>query len=160
VPDQYITVVSRKYDLSIQRRWECQRIERGKHVLVLRGEFEETVKHPHLGTIEIGTISTEYFWMDRWYSVFRFQRPSGELRNFYCNVNVPPKFDGAVLDYIDLDIDLIVWPNGRVVTLDEDEFALNAARYCYPTHVRTSALHALDQLKQLVENREFPFETL
>ena len=128
--------------------------------MVLQGEFAESIEHPDLGLIEKNTISTEYFWLDRWYNVFRFQQPDGKLRNFYCNVNMPPKFDGKVLDYVDMDIDVILWPEGRVVTLDEDEFEANASRYDYPPYIRRSVHEAVDQLKQLIEAREFPFESL
>jgi protein associated with RNAse G/E len=110
--------------------------------------------------IEAGTVSREYFWLDRWYNVFRFERSNGDLRNFYCNINLPPKFSGTELDYIDLDIDLIVWPDGRVVTLDEDEFEQNAAKFGYPTEIREHTFNTLGELRALIARREFPFNSL
>jgi uncharacterized protein len=160
MPNEYITVVSRKYDLSVRRTWNCKHVESVGNLLILRGEFAESVEHPDLGLIGKNTISTEYFWLDRWYNVFRFEEPGGRLRNFYCNVNMPPRFDGMTLDYVDLDIDLILWPDGHVATLDEDEFAANAARFDYPPNVRRSVRDALEQLKRLIQSREFPFESV
>ena len=39
---------------------------------MLDAVFDEEIEHELLGTISSGTISTEYYWLDRWYNVFRF----------------------------------------------------------------------------------------
>jgi protein associated with RNAse G/E len=157
---QQVKVISRKYDLSIRRTWNCFLVTQNGNLIELVGEFDKEVTHPELGVIEAGTISREYFWSDRWHNVFRFERPSGQLRNFYCNINLLPKFNGTELDYIDLDIDLIVRPDGRVVTLDEDEFEQNAANFGYSPQVRENTFKALEELRKLIANREFPFDSL
>jgi len=153
-----VTVISRKYDLSVRRSWRCKLVERSEPLLVLLGDFYTEIKHRALGLIEKGTISREYYWLDRWYNVFRFELPDRRFRNFYCNINMPPTFDGGKLDYVDLDLDLIVWPGGKVVVLDEKDFAENAAKFSYPDDVHANALKALDELKRMIEAREFPFE--
>ena len=158
--NEQVTIISRKYDLCIQRTWNCRLVEKDGSLLKFVGEFEESVEHSDLGLIEKGTISYEYYWLDYWYNIFRFQSPNGELRNYYCNINLPPKFDGIVLDYVDLDIDLIVWPGGRIITLDEDEFEENAAKFGYPPDVRRNVLISIEQLRSLIDNREFPFTEL
>lgn len=158
--NEQVTVISRKYDLSIRRTWKCRLIERRDPLLVFVGEFDQTVEHADLGLIEAGTVSYEYYWLDRWYNVFRFHTPDGEFRNFYCNINMPPKFENGVLDYVDLDIDLIVWPDGRVVTLDEAEFESNAELFKYPETVLANARAAFDELHQLIEASEFPFTAI
>lgn len=158
--NEEVTVIARKYDLSIRRSWKCRFVDRNESLLTLVGEFAETVDHPDLGAVEKGTISHEYFWLDRWYNVFRFHTPTGDLRNFYCNISRPPTFENGILDYVDLDIDLIVWPDVRVVTLDLEDFDVNTIKYGYPAAVRQNALDSLERLKKLVESREFPFDVL
>ncbi|PYS88342.1 MAG: hypothetical protein DMF62_10110 [Acidobacteria bacterium] len=154
-----VTVISRKYDLSIRRSWRCKLVEQSGSLLVLLGDFHTGIEHPDLGLIQKGTVSREYYWLDRWYNVFRFEHPDGRFRNFYCNINTPPTFENGVLDYVDLDLDLIVWPDGNVVVLDEKDFAENAAKFDYPNDVRANALKALDELKRMIEDREFPFDS-
>ena len=158
--DQWVKVISRKYDLSIRRVWNCLLLNEAGNLIQLIGEFDNEIIHPDLGVIEAGTVSREHFWLDRWYNVFRFEQASGELRNYYCNVNMPPKFDGAELDYVDLDIDLIVWPDGRVVTLDEDEFVQNGATFGYSPEIQECSFKAVDELRRLIAEREFPFNSL
>src|SRR5436190_14249251 len=159
MPAESVTVISRKYDLSIRRSWRCKLVERSEPLLVLLGNFYTDIEHRDLGLIEKGTVSREYYWLDRWYNVFRFDHPDGRFRNFYCNINMPPTFVNGVLDYVDLDLDLIVWPDGNVVVLDEKDFAENAAKFDYPNDVRANALKALDELKRMIEDREFPFDS-
>ena len=88
-----ILVSVRKYDGVEHRRWPAQIARIEGSLLVLDAVFENEIEHDLLGTISSGTISTEYYWLDRWYNVFRFSDPDGRLKNFYSNVNQPPVFD-------------------------------------------------------------------
>lgn len=153
-----IEINSRKFDGSIRRSWNCALQEANRELLVFVGEFESEVRHPQLGVIRPGTISYEYYWMDRWYNVFRFHEPDGEFRNFYCNLNMPPAFENGVLDYVDLDIDVLVWPDHRIEILDVDDYERNAATYGYPDEIRTKVKESLDEVLKLIEKRDFPFD--
>jgi uncharacterized protein len=162
-PEEYreaVTVRTYKYDGKEHRHWRAQLTRRENSLLVLNAKFEEEIQHPLLGIIAPGTLSIEFYWMDRWYNIFRFHQPSGEFRNFYCNINVPPVFHRNVLSYIDLDMDILVAPDLSYSILDEDEFAANAARLKYPSEVQHHSRQALRQLIALIESRHFPFNTL
>ena len=126
-------------------------------LLVLEGEFDQDVEHELLGLIASGTLSTEFYWLDRWYNVFRFSDASRNLKSFYCNVNSPPSFDGEVLSYVDLDIDVLVQPDFSYQVLDLEDFENHARLYSYPTEVRENVQLALNELIRMVETRAFPF---
>jgi protein associated with RNAse G/E len=155
---ELISVHSRKYDGSIHRRWRARVRRVCDSLIVLDAVFAEEINHPLLGRIVPGTLSTEYFWTDRWYNVFRFREPSGTLRNYYCNVNAPATLEGGVLTFLDLDIDVLVAPDFSYSILDEDEFEQNAARYKYPPDILRRSHQALDELLSLIEGRQFPFD--
>ena len=87
-----VTINSRKYDQTIRRSWRAELIETTGSMLVFIGKFEFDVEHTDLGFIPRGTVSYEYYWLDRWYNIFRFLLPDGRLRNYYCNINMPPVF--------------------------------------------------------------------
>ncbi|MCA1593709.1 MAG: DUF402 domain-containing protein [Acidobacteria bacterium] len=127
-------------------------------LLVLEASFQKEIQHPLLGTISPGTTSTEYFWADRWYSVFRFREPSGKLRNYYCNINTPPCIDGALLSYIDLDLDIIVASDFSYQLVDKDEFSLHSAYFKYTPDLLEHAHQATTELVFLIEQRLFPFD--
>ncbi len=156
-PHSSVQVQVRKFDGSLHRCWGATLFSMEGSLLILDARFEEEVQHPLMGLIERGTLSLEYYWLDRWYNVFRFLTPQGELRNYYCNVNVPPAFDGRILSYVDLDIDILVEPDLSYKVLDEDEFEENAARYRYTQQVKDEAKRAVAQLIELIEARRFPF---
>jgi protein associated with RNAse G/E len=153
-----VTVRACKFDGREHRRWEARVLRRADSLLVLDGRFETEVHHNLLGTIARGTMSIEYYWLDRWYNVFRFLEPDGELRNYYCNVNLPPTYDGRVLSFVDLDMDILVAPDLSYRVLDEDEFEANARDYGYPASIRARAHQALSELRFLIETRRFPFD--
>ena len=151
-----VTVKSLKYDNSVQRTWSASLIENSGDMLVLEGVFDRDIVHSDLGHIEAGTVSIEYFWLNRWYSIFQFLGPNRQLRNYYCNVNMPPVFSRSTLSFVDLDLDVVVWPDNRYSVLDEAEFEENALSFAYPQHVRERAIIALDELIALIESGSLP----
>jgi uncharacterized protein len=157
IVNRAVTVRTYKYDGTEHRKWRAQVSRQEDSLLVLDARFEEEIRHPLLGTVAPGTVSIEYYWLDRWYNIFRFVEPTGALRNFYCNVNVPPVLQGDLLSYIDLDMDVLVAPDYSYSILDEDEFAANAARFNYPAEVILKSKRALEELIALIEKRDFPF---
>ncbi|MDX6272370.1 MAG: uncharacterized protein QOD28_3593 [Acidobacteriota bacterium] len=155
---ELITVCARKFDGRLHREWQARLVARVESLVIVEGVFESEIRHPQLGHIAPGTLSTEYYWTDRCYSVFRFREPAGALRNYYCNINLPAEFDGRVLTFIDLDIDVLVAPDFSLRILDEDEYASNAARYDYPADVRAAVPRALAELLARIERRDYPFD--
>ncbi len=156
----HISVHARKYDGRLHREWRARLVAQSGALIVVEGEFAEEIRHPQLGIIRPGTHSTEYYWTDRWYSVFRFREPWGALRNYYCNVNQPARFEGELLSFVDLDIDVLVEPDFTHRVLDEDEFALHAELFAYPDEVRARVRDALVELHALIDHRRFPFDQI
>jgi protein associated with RNAse G/E len=152
-----ITVRAHKYDGSEHRSWKATLLRQEGSLLVLDGTFDEEIQHDLLGTIASGTKSIEYYWLDRWYNIFRFVEPTGELRSYYCNVNVPPVLDGEILSYVDLDIDILVEPDLSYQIVDLEDFEQNAGRFGYSDHVQAKARQGLERLVELIEARAFPF---
>lgn len=142
------TVNSRKFDGTIRRSWKCEFVFQDNEKIELVGSFEDQVEHPDLGIIEAGTVSHERFYFNRWFNYFTFEQPAGTLRNYYINICMPPEVKDDVIDYVDLDIDLVVWPDGTMVTLDMNEFEANSKLFSYPDNVITSALEMLRGIQQ------------
>ena len=151
-----VTVNARKFDRNIRKTWTCSLVDQTDSQIVLLGKFAEDVEHPGLGSIRRGTVSYEYFWLDRWYNVFRFHEPDGELRNYYCNAAMPATFAGGVLDYVDLDLDVLVWPNNKYEVVDREDFERNARKYDYPDDVCRQAENSVNELIRMIESCELP----
>ena len=146
-----------KHDGHEYRRWRGRIAKQEGSLIVLEAEFDLDVSHHLLGDIKRGTRLIEYYWLDRWYNVFRFLRDDGSTRLYYCNVNKPPAVDGQYLTYIDLDIDVIVRPDYSYEVLDLDEFKTNSQRYDYSDEEKANAARALEELTGMIQSRQFPF---
>ena len=153
-----ITVRVLKYDGIEYRRWSARVSKREGPLIVLDAEFAEDVEHDLLGPIRRGTKTIEYYWLDRWYNIFRFLNDDGDTHLWYCNINTPPSLTNDVLTYIDLDIDVLVQPNLSYSVLDLDDFENNAKRFSYSEDTRRQAVEALKELQGLITTRRFPFE--
>src|SRR5262249_35862155 len=139
------------------RRWNARLARRDGPLIVLDAEFDVEVHHQHLGHIPLGTRTTEYYWQDQWFNVFRFLDDGGETRFWYCNINLPPAVAVSSISYIDLDIDVLVRPDFSYQILDADEFQSHAQMFNYPLNLRESARVALAELISRIESRQFPF---
>lgn len=155
-PDS-ITVRVLKYNGAEHRRWNAFVAERDDSLIILNAEFDADVQHDLLGDIKRGTRTVEYYWLDRWYNIFRFLTGDGSTRLFYCNINTPPALEGDILTYIDLDIDIVVQPDLSYRVLDLEEFAVNAERFGYSEEERNQAQAAVGELISMITDRQFPF---
>ena len=158
MPGTAIEVRAYKYDGRLHRTWPAELLRQDDSLIILDATFPDEIVHDLLGTITSGTHSLEFYWLNRWYNIFRFARPNGELRNYYCNVNVPPTFVEGVLSYVDLDLDILVEPDFSYRILDRDDFEQSVELYRYPEEVQTNALRAVDELVAMIEARDFPFD--
>ena len=155
---QKIIVNACKFDGSIHRSWECDLVEEDIDFWTFVGTFKEEIRHPLLGVIRPGTVSVEFYWKKLWYNVFRFHEPEGGIRNFYCNINMPPVLNENILTYIDLDIDVLVEPDLSYRVVDLEEFAENAEVHKYPPEIIERAKESLSELILRIEKRQFPFD--
>ena len=153
------SIISRKFDGSRSRSWTAELLERSSDLLTFRGTFDADVEHADLGLIRRGTVSYEFYWLGRWYNIFRFEEPGGALRNFYCNVSMPPVYENDTLEYVDLDIDILVLPDLSYSILDRDEFSLNIERFRYSDEVIANAKKACNDLTDMIRSRSFPFDS-
>lgn len=147
-----------KFDGHEHRRWSAQLLRQEGSLIVLDAYFPEEVIHSHLGTIARGTHSLEYYWLDRWYNVFRFAQPDGRLQSYYCNINLPPTLNQGILEYVDLDLDIMVNPDHSFQILDAEDFEDNAKIYGYSDDLKLNATRAVDELIGMIKASEFPFD--
>ena len=146
-----------KYDGTEYRHWNAKLVRCDDSLMVLNGEFDIEVQHSQLGHIPLGTRTVEYYWLDKWYNVFRFLGNAGETRLWYCNVNMAPIVEDSLLTYVDLDIDILVQADFSYQILDLDEFEHHTRVFSYPQEVQESAKNALAELISRVAGRQFPF---
>jgi len=88
----------------------------------------------------------EAYYSDRWFNIFEiYDKTTDVLKGWYCNVAFPARFIHGQVSYVDLALDLLVYPDGRQLVLDQGEFE----DLHLPEQTRKKALAALVQLQQL-----------
>jgi uncharacterized protein len=155
--NKIVTINSRKLDNSLHRTWKCELIEETIDYWLFVGKFDREVSHNQLGVIKNGTITYEYYFKDKMFNIFRFHEPDGEFKFHYCNLNLPPKFEDKVLEYVDLEIDVLVKKDFTFEILDEDEYKDNSKRFGYSDQLKAQVEASLAELIEVIQTRKFPF---
>jgi hypothetical protein len=111
---------------------------------VLEAEFNREDTPFHEIMLRSGDRFVETFYTDRWYNVFEIHdRDDHRLKGWYCNIGHPAVIEEETVTYIDLALDLLVYPDGRHLLLDEDEFTALALS----PEVKQQARLALEELQ-------------
>ena len=96
-----------------------------------------------------------FYFKNKWFNIISMARRSGIY--YYCNVASPSIYDGEAIKNIDYDLDLKVFPDGSYIVLDENEFEYHAHKMNYPEEIRNICIKAKDELVNMAENRDNPF---
>lgn len=65
----------------------------------------------------------ELYLYDKWFNIYEiFDRDTYDLKAWYCNITRPVRLQAENLYYDDLALDLLVFPDGHRMVLDENEF--------------------------------------
>lgn len=93
----------------------------------------------------------ERYYTDRWYNIFEIHdRDDDQIKAWYCNVTTPAEISPGTISYIDLALDLFVYPDGHYLVLDQDEFTSLDIN----TQMQENARHALDTLIQMAKSQK------
>jgi hypothetical protein len=119
-----ITVIKRNILGQETYRYSGELLKHEPDHAVLEAFFDREDRIFHGMPLHNGDRFVETYYFDRWYNVFEiYAREDGELRGWYCNVSCPAEIDGEFISYVDLALDLLVFPDGSQIVLDEDEFS-------------------------------------
>ena len=114
--------------LNIQReetwRYEGRILKRDLQGVLVEAFFNREDLPFHAITLKQYDRFVERYFYDRWYNIFEIHdRETNHLKGWYCNVTQPAEFSPGKIAYVDLALDLLVYPNGEYLFLDEEEFA-------------------------------------
>jgi Protein of unknown function (DUF402) len=82
----------------------------------------------------------------------------GRLDHVYVDAALPVTLGGRTIEYIDLDLDLIIQPDWSYVIDDQDEFEANRLAMAYPEHVTAAAHEGIRLAVEAVEARAWPLD--
>jgi len=128
-------------------RYEGQILARDANSLLIEAFFNREDLHFHGITLKRNDRFIERYYEDRWYNIFEIHdRDDDHLKAWYCNVTTPAEFTPGKIAYVDLALDVLVYPDGKYRVLDRDEFEVLAL----DDETRENACRALNELENLV----------
>ncbi len=105
-------------------RYEGRKIKQDQRSILVEAFFNRSDLIFHGICLKQGDRFIELYLNDRWYNIFEiYDRDDQGLKGWYCNIASPCWFKDDQILYMDLALDLLVYPNGDQLVLDEDEFA-------------------------------------
>ncbi len=154
-------VLALKYDGRPHYTWPAVLLEDDGEQLRFRSVIGGLLIHYTRGFQEATRRPSELiFWRERWYNVFKNLHDDGSVRNFYCNVAMPISLEDHTIKFVDLDLDVQIFPDGSHRLLDRDEFELHSVQFGYPDWLQKRAEQAVVEILALFEAREGPFDVL
>lgn len=152
---EQIDIISFKHDGSLHRVWKdvdklyedddiCVIINNEVDVIDGDGRFWKT-KEP----------AVCYFFKKHWFNVICMLR--NESIQYYCNLSSPYVIDQEGLKYIDYDLDLKVFSDGKIIELDRDEFEFNIKNFHYSEKIIGIIEKNKDLLLERIANKDDPF---
>ncbi len=139
-------------------RWSGELVDRRDGVMVIDALFNAPPRDLGYMKLENTDLFHEYYYSDRWFNIFQVFGADGTLKGWYCNICKPARFLGDQIDFVDMVLDVFVYPDGRPLVLDEDEFE-EKRRSIYSAEDAQKAREAVDQLLEMAQRGVHPFDT-
>ncbi len=144
------------YDGRETWKWSGKLVERNDGVMVVDAIFNGPPRDLGYMKLETTDLYHEFYYADRWFNIFQVFRTDGLLKGWYCNVCQPARFSGNDVYFVDMVLDVFVYPDGRPLVLDEEEFK-EKANSIYSPEDAGRAKAAVTELLKMVETRAHPF---
>lgn len=126
-------------------RYEGKELLRKKNVVMVEALFNRDDTNLHDIVIKRNDRFLEAFFKDRWFNIFEIRdRDTNHLKGWYCDICKPAVITDHQISYADLALDLWVFPDGRQIVFDEDQFH----QLDLNDNLRNNALVALKDLRE------------
>jgi protein associated with RNAse G/E len=145
-----ITVIKKNIHGQETWRYTGQVLKRTANEITIEAFFDREDIYVAEMLLAKGDRFVESYFTGRWFNIYEiYASGNGALRGWYCNVSTPVEVEDGQIAYVDLALDLLVFPDGRQVVLDEDEFAALEIS----ADLRAKALAGLNDLQELFHNK-------
>lgn len=132
-------------------------LARGENWVQVEAIFQPEVVDQGVVVFRRGDRFVEWFYTDRWYSIFEVHDGvQGALKGWYCNLSRPALLTEHAVSAEDLELDLWVCPDGTLHMLDEDDFATLRL----PPDEAAAVDAAVEVLRRAVKDRTPPFDRI
>ena len=153
-----ITLIKRDHHGKEVWRYSGKLLRRSASGILVEAPFNRSDLPFHGLVFRRNDRFVELYPLRHWFNIYEIHdRDTDAIKGWYCNVTRPPLIQSGQIAYDDLALDLLVYPDGRQLLLDEEDFqALDI-----PAEDAENARKGLQELKDLLKNPAlFSFEKL
>lgn len=145
-----ITVIKKNLQQAETWRYSGQILHQDAETVILEAFFDRP-DIPFYGIVlRHGDRFVETYYQNHWYNIFAiYDRDTNRLKGWYCNLSYPAEVKGGELSYVDLALDLLVYPDGRQLILDQDEYH----ELDLPDEIRQQADSEFQELRRVFAER-------
>lgn len=150
-----VKIIAYKHDGSIHRIWHKNTVlEANEHVVILANN-KTSVTEYDTRTWVTKEMALVYFHAECWFNIVCMFREDGI--HYYCNLSSPFASDIDGIKYIDYDLDIKKYPDGKYFLLDEDEYNKHKNQYNYGEDLDKILRYNLEKLQNWIDNNLGPF---
>lgn len=140
-----VVVIKQNLDQQETWRYDGKVLERDDHSILIEAFFNRADLSFHGILFAKGDRFLERYWSDRWYNIFEIHDLQDDhVKGWYCNLTRPAVITEDRISYVDLALDLLVYPDGRQLVLDDEEYA----KLPLMEEERSQVAGALEELKR------------
>lgn len=128
-------------------------VQRYKNKIIIEAYFDREETPVDKLILREGDRFIETYFLDKWFNIYEIQNQQDRIiKAWYCNISYPAKLFDNTITYRDLELDLLVYPDGRQKVLDIAEFEALPLN----NQVRSKALQALKELQEIfLTNKDY-----
>ena len=144
----------RKWDGSRHWQFAMNRLGQDEHGLWLWSPAGSDMQRGNEPMKKSKAINLKLIPDGKWWTAIWSWQGKADL---YVDIITPPSWSGTTVTMVDIDLDVVRWPDGRVELLDEDEFEQHRRKYDYPERLVDTARATAARMAVAVEARHEPF---
>jgi len=151
----WIKIQSYKHDGSLHRCWERNfLLEETPDFYITASTKTRVIEHDGRRWFS-KEPAVAFFSKNGWYNAIAMIKDGGTI--FYVNLASPTISSGGMLRYIDYDVDFKLFPDGQILTLDENEHERHKQRYHYEDDLLQVLEITSAKIINMLKTRQFPF---
>ena len=124
---KWIRVQSYKHDGSLHRTWDNVMIIDVTDDYIVTGSCASRVVECDGRIWYTKEPAVSIYFLKNWFNIIAMIR--GQDVVYYCNIASPSLEDNNVVEYIDYDLDLKLFPDNTIVELDRKEYLFHKEKY-------------------------------
>ena len=144
----------RKWDGSRHWQFAMKRLGEDEHGLWLWSPPGSDMQRGYEPMRKSSSVNLKLIPDGKWWTAIWSWQSKVDL---YVDIITPPTWNGATVTMVDIDLDVMRLPDGRVEVVDEDEFEQHRMEFEYPPRLVDNARATAARMAVALEARHEPF---